>query len=184
MTVIAAKNKIYTGIGSRQTPSDVLHLMRKIALVFDYLDWTLYSGHANGADVWFESGAVKRKKIFLPWKNFNGSDSTYYHDFDSERGKTAEATVDVYHPAPFQLKTTSRALIARNCYQISGWNHRPDEMTDLVICWTKDGKDSGGTGQAIRIAWSCDIPVVNLFNDAERQSYESWVSQYQHLVQF
>ena len=157
--------------------------MRKIALVFDYLGWTLYSGHAPGADQWFESGST-RKKIFLPWKGFENSDSPFVHEFDSPNGRVAERSVDVYHPAPFKLTTTVRSLIARNCYQISGWNHTPAEMTDLVICWTKDGTDSGGTGQAIRIALSCDIPVVNLHDGVERGNYEEWVKQYQQVVSF
>jgi hypothetical protein len=183
VSLIAPQNKIYTGIGSRSTPEDVLHLMRKIAIVFDHLGWTLYSGHAKGADEWFESGS-RRKKIFLPWKNFEGSDSPFIHDFDSDRGKMAEKTVDIYHPAPYRLSATVRSLMARNCYQISGWNHTPEEMTDLVIAWTRDGKDAGGTGQAIRIAWSCDIPVVNLYNQPERENYEQWVAQYSNVVQF
>ena len=35
--------------------------------------------------------------------------------------------------------------------------------SDFVICWTKDGKDTGGTGQAMRIATYYWIPVYNLF---------------------
>lgn len=183
MAVINPKNRIYSGIGSRQTPAEVLHLMRRIALVFDHLGWTLYSGHAPGADQWFESGST-RKKIFLPWKGFEGSDSVYVHDFGSANGKTAEKTVDIFHPAPFRLTATARALMARNCYQISGWSHTPQELTDLVVCWTPRGEIVGGAGQAIRIALSCDIPVVNLHDPVEFGNYSRWTDQYSHLVQF
>jgi hypothetical protein len=182
VAVIDPQNLIYSGIGSRETPAEILHLMRRIALVFDHLGWTLYSGHAPGADQWFESGST-RKKIFLPWQQFEGSDSQYIHDFDSANGKLAEKTVDIYHPAPWRLSTGARALMARNCYQISGWGHTPQELSDLVICWTKDGRDSGGTGQAIRIALSCDVPVVNLHDQNEFVSYKEWVEQYAHVVQ-
>jgi SpoU rRNA methylase family enzyme len=39
-----------------------------------------------------------------------------------------------------------------------------DRPTDLVICWTKDGAATGGTGQAIRMANHYGVPVLNLFN--------------------
>jgi hypothetical protein len=35
----------------------------------------------------------------------------------------------------------------------------------MVVCWTKDGKSSGGTGQALRIAEYYSIPIFNLKND-------------------
>lgn len=36
--------------------------------------------------------------------------------------------------------------------------------SSFVVCWTSDGKDSGGTGQALRIARDRNIPVYNLYN--------------------
>ena len=37
--------------------------------------------------------------------------------------------------------------------------------TSFIVCWTKDGKASGGTGQALRVAKKYDIPVFNLYNE-------------------
>lgn len=39
-----------------------------------------------------------------------------------------------------------------------------DKPSNMVICYTPDGLPSGGTGQAIRIAESYRIPVINLFH--------------------
>jgi hypothetical protein len=51
----------------------------------------------------------------------------------------------------------------RNAMQILGEDgNTPVEM---VVCWTKDGKASGGTGQALRIAEYYSIPIFNLKND-------------------
>ena len=35
--------------------------------------------------------------------------------------------------------------------------------SNFVVCYTPDGKASGGTGQAIRIAEYYNIPIYNLF---------------------
>ena len=42
----------------------------------------------------------------------------------------------------------------------------------FVICWTKDAKDIGGTGLAIRLARKQNIPVFNLANGVEEVTKE------------
>jgi hypothetical protein len=66
----------------------------------------------------------------------------------------------VFHPGWKFLKRGARALHARNCHQILGPNLK--DPVDFVICWTKDGKATGGTGQALRIAENYSIPIWNL----------------------
>lgn len=46
----------------------------------------------------------------------------------------------------------------RNIFQILGENL--DNQTKLVICWTE-----GGTGQALRLAESLNIPIIDLALD-------------------
>src|SRR4051794_35199053 len=60
-----AMAKIYTGIGSRQTPAEVLALMTRIAQALDAEGYILRSGEAAGADTAFAQGATRRE-IFLP----------------------------------------------------------------------------------------------------------------------
>jgi len=50
----------------------------------------------------------------------------------------------------------------RNSHQIFGWDMLKE--SDFIICWTKDGKFSGGTGQALRIADHYGIKIYNLYN--------------------
>jgi hypothetical protein len=150
--------KSYAGIGSRETPKEVQEKMTGIAERLSLLDYVLYSGGADGADAAFERGAT-HKKIFLPWKDFNGrlEDGSEYVvppknlDF-----------VKRFHPKPSGLSSGGLALMSRNTYQVLG----PDlkSPVDFVLCWTKDGKASGGTGQAIRVATHYKIPVFNLKN--------------------
>ena len=43
-------SKIYTGIGSRETPEEVLKDMKKLGYILAENGWSLRSGHAPGAD--------------------------------------------------------------------------------------------------------------------------------------
>ena len=61
--------------------------------------------------------------------------------------------------------------MVRNVLQVTGYtNGDVNENTNVIICWTPDGaetasdttKDTGGTGQAIRVASYLNIPVFNL----------------------
>lgn len=151
-------NRRYAGIGSRETPKDVQIKMEEIAERLSLLGYVLYSGGADGADAAFERGA-NHKKIFLPWKDFNGrlEDGNEY----VVPPKNLEF-VNRFHPNPSGLTSGGLSLMSRNTYQVLG----PDlkSPVDFVLCWTKDGKASGGTGQAIRIATHYKIPVFNLKN--------------------
>lgn len=137
---------IYTGIGSRETPDDVCDLMSSLAMKLRIRGFTLRSGGAKGADSAFEKGAGSLKEIFT------SSDAT------SEALELASR----YHPNWGRCNDWARALHARNGFQILGRDLK--SPTDFVICWTKDGKASGGTGQALRIAKDFNIPVFNLHN--------------------
>jgi hypothetical protein len=153
-----SKIKYYAGIGSRQTPTDIQHKMTEITHRLDSMGYYLRSGGAQGADTAFELGANK-KQIFLPWDGFNGR---------KENGKDYivpsynEALVELFHPKPLSLSEAGRKLMSRNSYQVLG--PTLENPVDFVLCWTKDGKASGGTGQAIRIAEHFRIPVFNLKN--------------------
>lgn len=145
----------YAGIGSRETP---LEIKEKIKIIVEYLnsmDCVLRSGGAPGADEYFEEYA-KHKEIYLPWRNFNGNDSPLY----KPSKESFEMTMK-YHPNWYRLSVGARRLMARNCHQILGEDLKTP--VNFVICWTKDGGKTGGTGQAMRIADDLNIPIYNLF---------------------
>ena len=94
-------------------------------------------------------------------------------------------TVDKYHPAPAYLSPYSRRLMARNAMQIFGADM--NTPVDFVICWTPDGADglvkltsraTGGTGQAIRIAASNSILVMNLGNETTLKALREVVARH------
>ena len=102
-------------------------------------------------------------EIYLPWEKFNGNRSRFFY-LSQEAYKIAEH----YHPAWNKLSDAGKKLMARNTYQVLGYDLKtPSEM---IICWTKDGKDQGGTSQAIRIARDYNIPVINLFKEEKAYS--------------
>lgn len=156
-------NKTYAGIGARATPKVVLAQMYTISRKLYYMGYTLYSGGADGADRAFEEGSGK-SLIFLPWDGFNNRKVSYTRDnIEYLVPQMNFELVQKYHPKPDKLSAKGRCLMSRNSYQVLG----PDlkSPVDFVLCWTKDGKASGGTGQALRIAQDYNIPVFNLKNE-------------------
>lgn len=146
----------YAGIGSRETPTDVCNTMTEMARKLDHLGLVLFSGGADGADEAFEKGAMN-KIIFLPWNGFNNKrkDGKQYIVPNYE-----ESFVEKYHPNAQYLKPGALKLMSRNSYQVLGIDLK--SPVDFVVCWTKDGKSTGGTGQALRIAEDYSIPIFNL----------------------
>ena len=51
----------YAGIGSRETPSEILKLFENVGKFLAKKNFILRSGHAPGADISFENGADKIK---------------------------------------------------------------------------------------------------------------------------
>ena len=153
--------KLYAGIGSRETPIDILKQMTSLAIALANDNYILRSGGAEGADTAFEIGAT-RKEIYLPWNGFNNryADGKSYL-LIAETEQAREYVYD-YHPSGLYLKPGPLKLMIRNTYQILGADL--NTPADTVFCWTCDGKASGGTGQAMRIAKDYNIPIVNLYH--------------------
>jgi len=150
----------YTGIGSRETPKDVLANMDHIAQILAIKNYTLRSGNAKGADSAFEKGCDLRKGKKKIW-NPNG---VFYplHEWATDHASS------VCYEYPLEkMKGYNIKLITRNMYQIFG-DHPTDQIpSDFVVYWCKDDpikKDnhSGGTRYAVRIAHKNNIPHFNL----------------------
>lgn len=150
----------YAGIGSRETPLDVLAYFEQLGQWFAANRWTLRSGHADGADKAFENGcniAGGSKEIYIPWKGFNSSNSELTADSINDR--RAYIIAAEHHPHWNTLKETTKKLMVRNVYQVLGKDLT--NYSKLIVCWTKGGTGCGGTGQAIRIAETYGIPVID-----------------------
>lgn len=171
--------KYYAGIGSRNTPPEIQEIETKIAERLGELGWTLRSGGADGSDKAFEAGASK-KEIYLPWRGFNGSDSSLFlESFEKRILDEAETIARDNHPNP-NLTASVLKMMTRNTFQVLG--KKLNEPSSFVICWTQDGCESaetrtnktGGTGQAIALASKIGIPIFNLANEKSLKRLEKF----------
>lgn len=154
---------IYSGIGSRETPEHILGIMSKIGKSFAEKGLLLRSGGAIGADTAFERGcdlAKGKKEIFYATNNKGIIVSENIM-------QQALVLASQIHPAWDRCSDYAKRLHARNGMQILG--RELNEPADFVVCWTKDGGPTGGTGQAIRLAMSRDIKIYNLYFDSHLQ---------------
>lgn len=153
-------NKIYTGVGSRETPLDTLQEMKMLARCLAIRGYTLRSGGADGADSAFEYGCDQgngRKEIYLPWYRFNQNKSRLYIIPED-----AYAIAETLHERWQYLKAPVRKLHARNVLQVLG--QELNEPSQFVLCWTRGGAQVGGTATAMRLAVELEIPIVNLWH--------------------
>jgi hypothetical protein len=176
---------IYTGIGSRQTPEDILISIEEIARELALRGNRLRSGGAPGADQAFEKGARsvnEEYEIFLPWPGFQEITRSKYYPYDGLRPTdykypTEEAftMAKMFHPAWNRLNEWGKKFHARNVHQVLGYDLKTP--SDLVICWTEGGALKGGTAQAMRIASHYNIPIINLALIDGEEVYEEIYSK-------
>ena len=155
----------YAGIGSRDITKTEEVQIKTIAKQMARENFILYSGNADGADIAFQIGSNSQCVLMLPWKKFNEdsySTTGCIEAFDLGDSKDGLWSVDKFHPNPSALSDGGRRMMARNYHQIHGNGRWP--LVSFVICCSKevDGNVIGGTGQAVRIAKSLNIPVFNI----------------------
>lgn len=174
---------VYTGIGSRETPLAIKNLMTEIAMHMASYDWILRSGGANGADLAFETGAGEKKEIYLPSKGFNNSTSNLISligtcddraELLAEKVWNARSKQGDVHCVWSGLKTFTKLLMTRNIYQVCGNDLK--SISNVVICWTSDGKASGGTGQALYT-----VELMRLDQESKPKEERKKVSQIVNL---
>jgi hypothetical protein len=171
------KLNYYSGIGSRNVPEHMEAEIEKISQALHLRGYILRSGGANGCDLAFERRAGQRKQIFLPWADFNKSDSELI--LSNPIPTPVSDIASLYHPAWDRLSQQSKCFMSRNVYQVLG--ETLDDPVDFVVCYTEDGCEShakrtrktGGTGQAISIASELGIRVYNIANT--QSLVELWI---------
>jgi len=139
---------VYTGVGSRQTPQPVCELMFRVAAFLAARNITLRSGGARGADLAFENGC----------KSANGPREIFYarDEISTEQWEIARR----HHPIFGRLNEYFQRLHARNVCQVLGRDLKSN--SDFLICYTNRGSGQGGTGQALRIATTYNVPIFDI----------------------
>lgn len=157
---------LYTGVGSRETPPDMMRTLEDYAEALAKAGCTCRSGGAEGADTAFETGLDRvagKKEIYLPWRGFNHNKSSLFGVTDA-----ALAIATGVHPRWTVLSDAAKKMHGRNVYQVMGGNL--SAPSEFLICWTPDGletekertRQSGGTATAVVLAQRKGIPVFNL----------------------
>lgn len=147
----------YAGVGSRNVPVRARLLFNKLGEILARFNCVLFSGGAPGSDEAFEFGcdlAEGEKKIFIPWKGFNGSTSMLV-----VRDPKAFEIAKEYHPCWERLSQGAQKLMARNSCQVL--DEDLETPIDFLLCYTERGKSKGGTAQALKIATDYGVPIWN-----------------------
>lgn len=163
--------KFYAGIGSRETPPNILKVMKDIAAYLSTRNYFCRTGYAIGADQAFYKGSEPNCIVYNPRNITLPYGGTSINCLSLENWEQALNIGKQFHARWDNLPYYVKNLIARNSYQVLG-----DDLNtpvDFVICWTPDGSTgkttikTGGTGQAIRIAFDRNIKVYNLANEID-----------------
>lgn len=154
----------YAGIGSRNITLAERQIIKRIAKQLS-TKFILYSGNAEGSDISFQEGSNGNCVVMLPYKGFNIKCFDYIKkskEYFVLKTDEAIESVKKFHPNPSSLNSWGFDLMVRNYFQINGYEEY--EQVSFVVCCakTKNGKVMGGTGQAVRIALSRNIPVINI----------------------
>lgn len=168
--------KYFAGVGSRETPINVLNTMSFIAFINEKHGYILRSGGAEGADAAFAKGcSLENQEIYVPWKNFNKVPNGIYEG----NVKEGEIVASEIHEAWHRCSHGAKKLHTRNTFQVLGPNPISNPIpVDFVVCYTKGGLDIGGTRTAIMLAKRNNIPVFNLgiydYVDKPTERVEDW----------
>lgn len=172
----------YTGIGSRETPTDVLMLMIKFGAYMAKRGAILRSGAAPGADTAFEQGCNQinptLKEIYLPWENFDNRSSKEVGvicNWPANVYEQASKMASEIHPAwTTALTKGAKALHTRNMFQVLGKDLKtPSNFVVAYATLDKNGIPKGGTRTAVIAAQNAGIKVHNLFKPEDRQRIET-----------
>ncbi len=180
------EEKFYTGIGARNTPSNILIEFESIGKTLAELGYTLRSGGANGADSAFEKGCKSvninngfggNRNIFLPWENFNNNKSKRFY-ISQEEYELGKKYYEMSNKSWKNINIAFKKLMSRNIYQVLGTkpisNPKP---SDFIICWTKNGEIVGGTSQALRVAKDFNIKIYNFGNNSDKIEFYDFLNK-------
>lgn len=150
--------KFYTGVGSRETPENILKLMTGVAKKLNEYDYVLRSGGAKGADCAFEIGADKCDIYSVNEKHKPISKKPNIIPNLEEYRDLAKICCLHYNKITNQY---AKDLHTRNICQVIGHNINEIIKSDFLLCYTKFGDYVGGTTTAIRCAEHFDVPIFN-----------------------
>ena len=189
----------YTGVGSRETPDDILILMRRIGYVMAMKGISLRTGEAEGADHAFYKGVVDANDIHgVKFKNevfvaAAPKSHHYVNDVVNIFSGDSSFAIQEFRETAIMIRGSWDDLSyfgamchIRNVAQVLGGDGKSPSRG--LICWAKPvnpikATDSimryveGETNTAYCTAILHNIPVYNLHELEHRVYFEDWVNQ-------
>ncbi len=185
------KTMTYAGIGSRETPDEVLEVMTKAAQWLASKGYKLQTGYKRktgdrikeeGADKAFSIGA-KNKELFGPDMANDKTIAIAHEVYPNLKGMW-EYTYNKWVETVGETKAKEYAdgainLQARNTFQVFGASL--DTPVDFVLFYAEETSNplrpKGGTGQAVEMARRKGIPTINMMD-------KNWRKQLEEVLQF
>lgn len=160
---------IYTGIGSRRAPPEMLARAEALARRLAASGLHLRSGGALGMDRAFERGTPSdQRTIYRPAHVTGDVGEAAFGIFDAEVAPLAGCG------SIRRMRPPIAALLARSMFQILGLGL--STPTRAVVCWTPvldyTHRDAGGTRYACLLAQVRGIPIFNLAHWTTAETFD------------
>lgn len=190
--------KMYTTVGSRNTPGPIQWLMARIARHLNQQGHGIRSGGARGADTAFQIGSMSsgtpNRRIYLPNPSFtvSGNGSRIPLDADPQhvvlppenlheairilqRHRLGRSRIPhTANPETLLSQDPVTALFARNVAQVLGGN-LDNPSAGLIGYMPLPPAAPGGTKIAFDLAQARGVPTFNL---ADRHTLDLFLSKY------
>lgn len=164
----------YTGVGSRETPENVMGIMEDAAFRLARIGFVMRSGKAGGADSAFQLGVQKYcesidkgnneeycgslAEVYIPWDGFSGGDIKLWDFWDiplnyldhliPEQVEERNKLVSEIHPNYEALlkKRGAFAMHSRNMHQVLGGNILEPKPSSFCLYYAKEDKNGNPMG--------------------------------------
>lgn len=187
------------GIGSRAITNSESRLLMLATVIMIYSGYRFNSGAASGSDTSVEfaaklaydiaveklgvefNGYKDVMSVFLPWNGFNGRFVDRENGYIVPNHPSAREIAKRHYSIWDHSKDSVKTMMARNVHQVL--DEDLDKKVQFVFCHTTDGvndgskttDETGGTGQAIRLASHYGIPVFNMGNESDKIRLLKWI---------
>jgi len=150
-------NKIIAIIGSRETPNDQLKKIEQIAEFFAKKGWILRTGGAKGADEFGLKGFKKvpgsKVELYLPWQGHENHKGILWSKENWDEASK-------HHPHWETMSLNSKIFHSRNVSIALGLDNK--SLPDLMVSWTENGEEIGGSMMCLKLARLNKILSFNL----------------------
>lgn len=161
----------YAGVGSRKLPAWAYAYLKQLAIELGRRGYAASTGDADGSDAAIFEGCIEAGTpvtVYAGRGKASRPEGIRFASFTPEQQARSLALAKQFHPNWTALSEDGRWLMARNGFQVLGPDL--DAPVNALFCYAPGSRFegdrlasvSGGTGQAVRLAYAHDIPAYNI----------------------